>query len=158
MTYTPLSDIIGNVVQAMNKEQKVYFLPGRRSEIATILSAKSDNQKLKFEKYPLVCLFLDDPTEKIGMVDREVKVDLAFVVESRPEWFTTDRIDQTFKPVLYPMVELFFKYLRRSKNVKTEIWEYDRRDAYGLQSSNILNDYVDAVEVLNLNLKLYENC
>ena len=158
MSYTALSDIIGKVVQSMNAEQKVYFLPGRRSEIAEILSAKSDNQKLKFEKYPLVCLFLDDPIEKIGAVDRTVKVELAFVVESRHEWFTTDRIDMTFKPVLYPMVDLFFKYLRRSKNVKTEIWEYNRRDAYGLQSSNILNDYVDAVEILNLELKLYENC
>lgn len=158
MSYTPLSEVIGSVVEAMNPDSKVYYLAGRKAEIAEILSAKSDNQRLKYEKYPLICLFLDDPTEKVTIEDRTAKVNLAFVVESRPEWFTGDRINKTFKPVLYPMVELFFKTLRRSKNVKTEIWSYDRRDAYGLQSSNILNDFIDAVEILNLELKLIENC
>lgn len=154
---TPLTTILASVVQQMNRETPCYFLAGRRSEIAEILGEKSGNSKLKYEKYPLIALFLNDNSEQITVSGRNTTVNIAIVTETRPEWRTAERIEQTFVPVLYPLVDLFFKYLNRSSYVLSEIWEYERKDHFGLDSSNVLNDIIDAVEITGLNLSL-SNC
>lgn len=152
---TPLTTILNDVVKAMQRETEVYFLAGRRSEIAEILGEKSGNSVLKYEKYPLIALFLNDNSEQITATGRETTVNLAIITETRPEWRTAERIDNTFVPILYPLMELFFKYLNRSPYVYAEsVRTYERKDHFGLDSSNVLNDIIDAVEITGLQLQL----
>ena len=162
--YRPIVDIIRDVVQQMATEKTCYYEHGHRIEIINILSMKSANKNLKFEKYPLIALF-QDFKEEVGLSGRDVSLNLAIMTDTRPEWLASERQIETFDKILYPLWDLFVKYLKRSPYIDQNGFTYDKYDRmyWGKQAangteSNIFNDTVDAIEIENLKLHIVENC
>jgi hypothetical protein len=133
-------------------------------EIINILSQKSANVNLKFEKYPLIALF-QDFKEEVTLSGRDVSLNLAIITDTRPEWMASERQIETFDKVLYPLWDLFFKYLKRSPYIDQLEFVYDKTDRmyWGKQAadgteSNLFNDTIDAIEIENLKLHIVEKC
>ena len=149
----------------------VNFMAGHPLEIVNRLQARTNNDALKFNKYPLIALFLDaeeDRGNDIG-VDAEVTLNLIIARSTKSDFIADQRLELNFKPILYPIYEEFLlqlylsgKFLVKSKDaIKHQKID---RFFWGTESNknnkaNIFNDYIDCIEIKNLKLKvLKSNC
>jgi hypothetical protein len=96
---------------------------------------------------------------------------LAIVNRTDQNYNAEQRLERVFKPILYPLFELFFEALQKSPLF---MWPGDLRypphtkiDRYywGTQSGavnvkNIMSDPIDAIEIQNLkiNSRIKNNC
>lgn len=146
------------------------FLFGNRKEIVNILTEKNQNAEMKFKKFP--CLILFDTLQENSGEDEVAgkifdNIFFAIVTETKPEFSTTQRIEQRFKAVLEPLFELFFNELLHCKYVynlikpERRMFNFTRENIFFWGSEgkeqNILNSFADAIEVRNLTLKFYKN-
>lgn len=175
---TYLVDIIGELVaqvsaqltaqlQAMQPSiTGVHYLHGHPLEIVTTLAERDGSDTLMFQKYPLVCLFQDTPEEMnpgIGIHER-TRLNLAIVNWTEPSYKAPERYAINFKPILYPIYESLMEAIRlspqimledqRVKHTKTDRLQWGTRRA-----GEKMGDFLDAIEITNLNLSIYiENC
>ena len=156
----PVVQIFADVVTAMNKDTHVFYLHGHRMEIASTLAEMSANSALKYQKFPLICLF-QDFTERVDLVGREVTLNLAIMTDTRPEYKSDERYENSFVNCLYPLHDLLIKYMARNKDIEGIKFEYDKTDRlYWGKSAidgSVVNDFVDAIEITNLKLRII-NC
>lgn len=157
-------DVIKEVVQATS--QKVYgnplaidFQPGRSDQILKELLKinQSIATSTKAGKYPLVALFYDFPQSKTGFYAYSVtlpKLSIATLTNQNDKLL--DRMNKTFKPILYPIYYEFLRQLCRHKNVvgndpdafNHNLWERPGNQPEG----GNMNDYLDALELQGLQL------
>lgn len=123
------------------------------------------------EKWPLVALFQDFEEKKGDSLSIESSVNLNIIIAQMtlPTLTSPERYEQTFKPVLYPLYEAFINQVALSgqfserepgliKNVKIDHVYWGKKGLYG-SSANTFNDYIDAIEIKDLQLKLLTiNC
>ena len=168
----PVPEIIGELVQNIRAKYDPenslapYYMHGHPQEIVNILSQKTHNQTLKFQKYPLIALF-QDFDEDINGSRRDVNLNLVICTETKPEFEATERYQQTFGPVLNPLFALFFSELKKfyylnilPDNItftKTDRVYWGRQGLYG-SDGNIFDDHIDAIEIQNFNLSLITGC
>jgi len=177
MSYKPIVDIFKDVTDAVrlvydpvvtgppaSGGKKPYYLYGHPLEIVNILSEKSSNNTLKFEKFPLIVLFQDFP-ETITLAGRDVSLNLAIITDTRQDYYAADRYTNTFKTILYPLWDLLIEYMKRNSNIDQVTFDYQKTDRlfwgkHGLYGNdgNIFNDFVDAIEIENLKLHIKEQC
>lgn len=168
----PVPEIIGEVMQKLRAEYDPvnglapYYMHGHPLEIVNILSQKTSHETLKFQKYPLIALFqdFDEPIEGDG---RDVSLNIVICTETKPGFEASERYNETFKPILNPLFDLFIKHLRRSyylnilpdaiSYTKTDRVYWGRQGLYGSEG-NIFDDHIDAIEISNLNLSLITGC
>jgi len=168
-------DIVSNVREQYDpvSDKEPYYLYGHILDILDRLSIKDESSTLKFEKYPLIMLIQDFEEVSIGRGAYEYnipEVKVIIATETDPDYDSTKRYENTFKPILYPIWEYLLKSIVRSDylNITSiEDIEYSKFDrvfwgkesVYGVTSNN-LNDYLDAIEIKfkNLKLKKYLNC
>lgn len=168
----PIPEIIGEVVANVRSEYDPengltpYYMHGHPLEIVNILSQKTNNETLKFQKYPLIALFQDFDESVTGQ-RRDATLNLVICTETSLKFEATERYENTFKPVLNPLFDLFWKHLKRCYylNVlpdsitfdKTDRVYWGRQGLYGSEG-NIFDDHIDAIEISNLNLSLITGC
>jgi len=144
-----------------------YYEYGRPTKIAALLSDKDDNDVLKYKKYPLVML-LQEFTEKRGgnLFESDVPVTIVIVTAADPAIISSDRDDENYNNVLYPIYYLFMEALRDSllfdtseelAHDLTESPYWGKEGQYG-NTGNVMNDTLDALFIENLNLKLLKTC
>lgn len=177
--YKPIVDIFGEICDKIRLEydpiiapvvgppavpgsggKKPYYLYGHPLEIMKILSEKSANDTLKFEKYPLIVLF-QDFKEGITLTGRDVPLNIAIITETRQDYTAAERYNDTFKNTIYPIWDLLIKYIKRSKYIDNKMeLTYDKTDRlyWGKNNSNLFNDFIDAIEIENLKLQIKESC
>ena len=150
------------------KSKGPYFLYGHMLEIANVLTERDKSNNLKFQKYPCIILPMDIESEYdskgIGMKYRNIK--LYIVQYTLPEYRAEDRLEKTFRPVLYPLYEKLIYNIRYNKQVNTGDGIFpphkkiDRlfwgTSLNSKNTSTILGDYLDAIEVSGLNLTVTE--
>lgn len=130
-------------------------------------AAAYDPENPLFKKYPLILLIHDVP-EKLGNSGGyygTVTIPKIVILAITEPTFTSDkRLEVTFKPVLYPLLEWFKIALSRNrqisltdpKNLVTTIWP---RYYWGSKGAGKgLNDYLDGIELQNTELTLIQNC
>lgn len=118
------------------------------------------------KRFPLVWLVTDFPEEHgqtIG-VYAEVSLNIVIMHQSKAEYKSTERLQNVFKPVLYPIYYQLMKYLAKHPaiNVSGETMIPHRKtDRFywgtkkmGSSGQTVLNDYVDAIDIQNLKLKI----
>lgn len=167
-----VKDAISDIVLKIQAEydtvsevpEKPYFEHGTPIEIINRLSEKGIVNSYKYKRYPLIALFEDIPAKSgKGGISLEATATLIFAVETDPNYTASQRYQHSFDPILTPLYELFIKYLRKSQyiltmpNLKYEpIYHvfWGRQGLYG-KEGNIFNDYLDAIELKNLELKIY---
>jgi hypothetical protein len=168
----PIPKIIGGIVDAVRTDYDPvnglapYYMHGHPMEIVNILSQKTKNETLKFQKYPLIALF-QDFDESITGQRRDATLNIVICTETSPQFEATERYENTFKPVLNPLFDFFWKHLKRSYylNVlpdsitfeKTDRVYWGRQGLYGSEG-NIFDDHIDAIEISNLSLSLITGC
>lgn len=149
----------------------IYYLHGHPLDIVSVLQKKVESPDAKDKRFPLIALF-QDFRESIGKVPgyySEVSLNLAIITISRQEYDSAQRYTNILKPVLYPIYYELLKQVELSTAFTMTQYEAPEHDKYdrlywgkqGLygNSGNTFNDYVDAIEIQNLKLRVNSiNC
>ena len=152
--------------------QQIRYSKSSFDELVETLSQADKSGEERYNKYPLIHLVQDMTIERgndIGIFGT-ANINIIFIHQSMQTYKIDDRDAMVFKPVLWPMYYMFMEQLKLS------FWVGDSWDITGefkhrvikkafwgsrhLQGSqNVLNDFVDALEIQNLQLKInYSNC
>jgi hypothetical protein len=184
-----IADIIGMVVSLVQTEvlatiqanetvalgatsiQAIDFQYGHRVELIQTLAQKDSDPQQRFLKYPLVYL-VQDFRERRGRevgVYAEVSLNIIIAHQTESTDKITDRMAKVFKPVLYPIYYSLIKQLATipqtlegyQDQISHDKWDrsYWGTQAVSSNTANVLNDYVDAIDIQNLDLKInYQPC
>ncbi|MES2428240.1 MAG: hypothetical protein V4560_14770 [Bacteroidota bacterium] len=183
-----IDDIIGDVVDMVEasvlatiqvnetaalggtKIQQIRYSKSSYNELLETLAQADGSSEERFNKYPLIHLVQDVTVERgsdVGIFGT-TSLNIVFIHQTEQTYKVEDRDAKVFKPVLWPIYYDFMAQLYNSKwFVMNDTGEYrhqvTKRAYWGnrkLKSSElILNDFVDAIEVRNLNLKFFfKNC
>lgn len=160
----------GNIYQNLNALLPVdapFFLFGNIEELNDRLLKKSNDPVERRKKFPLVAMRLVQ-REKVGdgMIDYD-DINIAIVAASSQAKNSEQRLADTFKPILFPLYDLFFESLRVSGHFvwqgtlpsHVKINQYYWGTTSGNKPKNIFSDPCDAIEILNLKIKsTIKNC
>lgn len=119
--------------------------------------SNSDAQK----RYP----FLYVNSMRIDQKDDIIEIgEIVIATLSKSSWKTTQRDEYTFRPVLNILYDMFIRGCKVSRQfslidqgTRKDHYFYGRLGLYGGEA-NKFSDYVDAVEINNLKLRLYKKC
>ncbi len=167
-------DIISDIVDRMRADDSnpctgdaPYYMYGHPLDVIGQLQAKDSNDVYKFRKYPVVILFQDfdeDYGESHSIKSEVTGLNVIIATSTSPDYISEQRYTNNFKPILQPLYELFVEHLIASRqfleigeglvpHVKTDRLYWGRSGLYG-NEANIFNDYIDAIEISDLHLKL----
>jgi len=144
---------------------------GHKRELIQTLAQMDADSTLRLYKYPLVYIVLDfrEARGKKPGVFASTRLNVIIAHHTDATYKITDRIEKVFKPVIDPIYYSFIRQLAKAPQTlqgNPDMIEHDRwlRSYWGTQavggnSAIALNDYVDAVEITNLDLEFnYEPC
>ncbi len=158
-----IEDMMGDVVaemRAMAGETTPYYQYGHIAEISDILKNMEGDPVNRNRKFPLIILRLDNP----GQVDDEIvrwNLNLAIVTFTDAGYRAPERLENVFKPVLFPLYELFIDALKLSPHFSwdgnypehTKIDRYYWGSTSGFRNAKqIFDDPTDAIEIINLKI------
>lgn len=146
---------------------------GHPSEIVAKLASFSKTEEYRYKKYPLIGLFVDFP-QTVGEsvnVYASAKLNMFIAVGTDAKYTPQQRTETSFKPLIYPIRDEFLKQLGNHKNIlkpEGNGFTYTQVDRYqwgkgGLEyynngMKNIFNDYIDACELLGVELQFTPSC
>jgi hypothetical protein len=141
-----------------------YYMYGHRLEIAGTLTEMSNDKVYKYQKYPLIALRLDI-SEKTNKYFREAKINAAIMEFTNQKYKAEQRYREIIIPILYPLYQRFLVALKKYGYLNDlGIPEHIKIDRpfWGTQYSegnakNIFNDPIDAVEMIDLKIKVINN-
>lgn len=155
--------------------QRVQFMAGHPLEITNRLTKRDDNG-LYLEKYPLIALFHDFDEQRGRQVGEYARLSLRLIIANNTssEFIADQRYEKNFKPILYPIYESLLKQITLAKkdkwqyfnmygensipHIKTDRLFWGTPTAYA-NTANIFNDYLDCIDIRNLELSLdIKNC
>lgn len=165
-----VTDDIGTVVAAMRDASATdpaapYYEYGHRLSIANILLKKNIGHQMK---YPLIALRLDTPEDIIEGY-QNYNLNIIIAVQTKKDIRESERLTTYFKPVLYPLYELFMLRLKQSGLFTWEGYQkyppHTKTDRYFFgkegQEANekyIFSDALDAIEITNLKIISTNKC
>ena len=154
------------------KSKSPYYEHGHILEIANTLN-KRDKGIYTYQKYPLIILFQDYTVSKSidnDAVHGTTSARLAIANLTKPDLTAKDRYDRNFRDVLYPLYDSFIEAIVNSDNFNTSpVHPYVNHNLtdrlywgsnLDANNANVLNDYIDAIELTNLELEIINgnNC
>lgn len=149
----------------------VNFLWGHPLEIANTLLEYTKHKDKKFEKFPLIALYTDINVQ-VGKYGDYDGVNLTIIIANATNQKLTSaqREVRNFIPILRPIYGYFIDELERSsvfsiqdpkqdmKHNMIERFFWGKEGIYN-NTGNVFNDYIDAIEISNLDLKInLNNC
>jgi hypothetical protein len=173
-------DVLEDVVNAVNAVfvasfaaqlqddiSAVYYQHGHPLEIIDNLTRMTQNRTASAKKYPLIALFqdFDETTKRIDLYT-EVQLHIIIATQTNPNYLAQERYTNTFKPILYPVLEEFLYQIELHPGIepfnnyeytKTDRLYWGRNGLYG-NEKNVFNDYIDAIELTNFHLKIINTC
>ena len=143
----------------------LHYEHGHPLEIIKTLQAMTADPASQAGKFPLLALFQDYEEKrgtKMGMYD--VSLHLIIATLTDPNYMAADRMTSTFIPVLYPIYDGLMDAIARSgyfrqttkdliSHSKTDRMYWGKSGLYG-NEGNVFNDYIDAIEIQNLQLTI----
>ena len=146
-------------------EVVLVFDHGHPLEIVNRVKEYQESDTLKFEAFPRICLFHDFEEKKT--FQNNVTCTLVIVTDTSKDYTAAERYTYTFDPILTPLYNLFLATLLEADNIETtegnwfkhtkiDRLYWGKNGLYG-NSANIFNDYIDAIEINNLEL-IINNC
>lgn len=169
-----LSTLIVNETEVLGSSliQQVRYSKSSFDELIETLAQEDKSNVGRLTKYPLIHLVQDVAIERGGDIGFYglPNLNILFIHQTEQAFKTDERDEKVFKPVLWPLYYAFLEQLKwsgwildtwqvtgefRHRVIKRAFW--GNRQLQG--SKLILNDYVDAIEVQNLTVKInYSNC
>lgn len=172
-----ITDYIGAVVARMRatvvdpkakQAGEPYYMFGSRREIDNRVIEKNEDKVFKYQKYPLIALVVSPPPPVLVTGDvSQFLLNILILASTNKGYNAQERMENVFKPVLYPLYEDFLLKLKRSglfmwegNQYRPSHTQFDRYQ-YGTQSSegttqNIFTDPLDAIEMVNLKLRVVD--
>ena len=164
-------DLIGEVVKSMrdypDADVAPFYIYDHPLAINQRLMVMNQSVEKRHKRYPLVALKMDFEEDVKGGVIH-LDLNLAILDYTNKDYWMEDRYEHVFKPILYPLFDLFIDSLKKSGFF---FWpgnqdapphkKYDR-PYYGTPSNqgnvkNIFTDPLDGIEIthlkINTNLK-----
>jgi hypothetical protein len=147
------------------KSLEPFFMFGHRREISNRLLKKDEDKIYKYQKYPLFALRLPI-IENISFDNvHDVELNIAILAFTEKNYRAPDRYTNVIHPVLMPLYFDFLEAIQTSNEIMTlgrpEHQKIDRL-FWGISETEgnaayIFNDPLDAVEMLDLNVKIIDN-
>lgn len=150
--------------------EDVNFIYGHQTEITEQLRVMSKDPEQRKKKFPLFVLYTDISVNHNRYDGYDGVVLQMAVAHSTERKFTTpERKVKTFDPFLRPLLNYFFQALFQSsvfaivdedKDVRVNIIEryfWGKNGLYG-NVGNVFEEYIDAIELQNLDLKIHKLC
>jgi hypothetical protein len=123
----------------------------------------------KAEIFPAICLMMDFEEERnVDGYDAKATLSMVIMVSTNPAYISEDRYAANFIPTLYPLYDLFIEKLEASTELAVEKGSdelplhtkidrlyWGKEGLYG-NTANIFNDYIDAIEIKDLTLKIFK--
>lgn len=145
----------------------IYFKHGHILEIVSELEALSKGPATKSQRYPLVALLRDFPELNGALpgIDSQNTLNLIIAIRTERTYTADKREALSFTPILKPIVaellhqfEMSGKFMAPGQDQQNylaiERYFWGRESISGAKE-NIFNDWIDCIEIKNLNLKLY---
>lgn len=145
----------------------IHFKQGHPREIIKELEVLSKGLTTKTERYPAVWLFRDFPEDMnpVPGIYSDATVRIFIATRTDPTYNSEQRKVKSFKPILYPIylelmnqIELSGKFViqghDRQQLRKTDHYFWGRESLFG-KDGNFFTDWIDCIELENLNLKTY---
>lgn len=160
-------DVIGSVVDLVEEQTglTINYMYGHPLEVTESLQQMTATPSVSKTKFPLIALLTDFPERKgLDGVYSEVTLNIIIATLTDRNYKAHQRYVNTFKPTLYPVYNEFVNKLyhchdfelvapERVEHVKYDRLYWGRTGLYG-KEGNLFNDYIDAIEIDNLRLKL----
>ncbi len=179
MTYPiPVVQMMGNIVTAVQAAiltqlqgansdiVAINYLFGHPLELIATLQEKQKSPTSKMNIYPLVMLFTDIPEHwgNPGGYYADVTLQMVIAYSSKPDLKAADRLTKNFLPILLPIYQELMKQIVASgyfvtqnqkglKHIKLDRYYWGKTGLYG-NTANQFNDFLDAIEIKDLQLKL----
>lgn len=164
-----IKDLIKKVVEKVSAKMisqfpgGITFLHGHPIEIIETLNQYNADPVYKDKKYPLIALFQDFRERMNTDVGIYADVSLNIIIANFTlnTYKAPERYDNNFNPILYPIYETLLKEITRSgyfmgyaDNISHDKFDrlYWGRDGLYGKEGNIFSDFIDAIEIQNLNL------
>ncbi len=164
--YTMFKNIVADVATSL--DSAIHYEHGHPLEIVNTLRGMGKTPAFDPLKYPLIALF-QDFDEKIGTSDQAdsvVSFNLIIACLTKPDLVASRRLECNFKPILYPIYQAFMESVKRSgyfagnpnkisdwPHTKTDRMYWGKKALYG-NEENIFGDWLDAIEISNLELTI----
>jgi hypothetical protein len=164
-----LSDLQANEIALFGRTtiETVNYQKGHKIELIETLREMSSTRTQEPRRYPCIYLvqdFREDMNPRTGIYC-DVSLSLIIMHHTDMNRKVDDRYTKVFVPVLYPLYGAFMQALakhpliQQSQSDKIEHNKTDRvywgRQAVGGNNALALTDYLDAIEISNLNLSFY---
>jgi hypothetical protein len=164
-------EIVSRVRASYDEENNLepYYDYGHIQGILSKLTAKDSNDVLKFQKYPLICLILDQKEIR----GKDIRYDLAFapriliVTDTQQDYTEQDRTENSFKPVLWPIYDLLVQEIKDYEHfgfANRKLYDHDKYDRYYWGQSEIFgnqgvifNDYLDGIEIISRDINVLKS-
>lgn len=142
---------------------------GHPKELIGTLAQLDKSAQLKFTKYPLVYLYMDFGEDRNKMLGSYATVNLNIILlhQTQDVYKMQERMEYVFKPVLYPIYYALLNAITLHPYVnegnpqelkhKMFIRGYWGQERIGGTDGNNLNDYVDAMDITNLQFTILNN-
>lgn len=148
-------------VKARWTTEAPYFMHGLYAEMQNTLVEKDQGKTTKFQKFP--CIMLVQPFDVVdnGFGYSTVTLTLIIAASSKPIIKAEERYIHTFNPTLFPLLELVKEELLYSRDIANLIVECKTTELpyWGSNGeANMGTDYVDAIELKDINLQILNNC
>lgn len=135
----------------------VYYFFGHLREITTRFQELTNSTTDKDKMFPCVVLFTDIPVRQNQPPGTYGTASLNLIIANftQQNYTAQQRLDNNFKPVLYPIKKEFFRQMERHLQFtypnEISYTEIDRY-YYGatVDSKNQFNDFIDCIEIQNL--------
>lgn len=154
------------VLGAASPMQSLSYSYGHYNELTEELIQEDQSQEERFNKYPRIWLRTDF-RERRGQqpgIYAEVFLNVIIMHHTDRNYKSTQRKANVFEPVLYPIYYEFVNQLYQHPLIHVisdEMIPHDKYDRYywGNTKQGKTNDFVDGIELDNLQLKInFENC
>jgi len=138
-----------------NRNQKPVYGWGDKNELNKYLTI------YKNKSYPLIWQIPSEKTNRVNEISQTCDFILAInFTKNETDLMNPDRLESTFKPVLYPFMEVFLQALNKSRNITINKSEFTFEDFpnYAITSPNDeVVDLWDAVRV-SIDATFMNNC
>lgn len=147
----------------------VYYDFGHYAEVTKNLTQKDRSTSQRDKKYPLIWLVMDFverfTADEFGYCELpELQILIATV--TTPKLSTAERIEKTYVPRLYPIYEELKNQMELSgyfdmsgpffPHEKIDRPYWGGQDANGNGQANLFNDFIDAIQLRKIKLKVNE--
>lgn len=141
------------------------FHHGHLLEIVNTFKEAVTNVTYRHEMFPAICLLHDFPEVYNEKDERDVTLNVLILTDTDKKFKAADRYTYSFDAILSPLYEKFKAGLIRSTAIGGNYHphtKYDRlywgREGLYNNTGNLFNDFIDAIEMENLKLRILKTC